>query len=145
MTRLDRADPFSADCTSRRFIELVGDKWTLLILLGLRSGPKRNGELMRLIDGISQKMLTQTLRRLVANGLVARRDMRSNPPHVEYALTNLGLSLGAVMRSLDRWFEKRLGAFKATRDKASSWHSDADGYLPPNASSDASGNMRVQE
>lgn len=126
MTRLDRADPFSADCTSRRFIELVGDKWTLLILLALRGGAKRNGELMRQIDGISQKMLTQTLRRLIANGLVARSDMGSIPPHVEYSLTDLGLSLGTVMRSLDRWFERRLGAFKANRDMTSAWRAGND-------------------
>ncbi|MCB0189207.1 MAG: helix-turn-helix transcriptional regulator [Caldilineaceae bacterium] len=114
MTQLRRADPLSADCTSRRFIELVGDKWTLLILLALRRGPRRNGDLMRTINGISQKMLTQTLRRLVANGLVARKDMLTIPPHVEYALTDLGRSLESVMRSLDRWFEKRLALFKMT-------------------------------
>ena len=116
MNALGRANPLSADCTSRRFIELVGDKWTLLILLALRGGAQRNGELMRVIDGVSQKMLTQTLRRLVANGLVERRDMRTIPPHVEYALTDLGRSLETVMSSLDRWFERRLAAFKAERD-----------------------------
>lgn len=121
-----RANPLSADCTSRRFIELVGDKWTLLILLALRGGAKRNGELMRVIDGVSQKMLTQTLRRLVANGLVARRDMGSIPPHVEYALTDLGRSLESVMTSLDRWFERRLAAFRDERDGLSRQQVDAE-------------------
>jgi DNA-binding HxlR family transcriptional regulator len=120
MPQPDQANPFSPDCTSRRFIELVGDKWALLILLALRSEPKRNGELMRRIGGVSQKMLTQTLRRLETNGLVERRDYQSVPPHVEYALTDLGRSLETVMRSLDRWFEKRLGTFKESRETSRS-------------------------
>lgn len=106
------ANPLLATCTSRRFIELVGDKWTLLILYVLRSGPKRNGELMRLIEGISQKMLTQTLRTLVANGLVERHDHQTVPPHVEYALTRLGASLDGIMQSLDTWFTQELRAFQ---------------------------------
>ncbi len=95
-----------------RVIELVGDKWALLILYALRSGPRRNGELTRVVEGVSQKMLTQTLRKLSASGLVERRDMRTVPPHVEYALTPLGQSLDGVMRSLDTWFEQQLAIFR---------------------------------
>lgn len=103
--------PLSETCTSRRFIELIGNKWILLILIALRSGPRRNGALKREIEGISQKVLTQALRRLEANGLVQRRDLDTSPPHVEYSLTELGLSLEHVMRRLDDWFDDHLLSF----------------------------------
>jgi DNA-binding HxlR family transcriptional regulator len=95
-------------CPSRAILELIADKWTLLILPALRGGRMRNGDLMRLIGGVSQKMLTQTLRELERNGLVNRIDHREIPPRVEYELTTLGLSLSDLMRSLDRWAEENL-------------------------------------
>lgn len=119
----DRAGPFGAPqpltaaCTSRRFIELVGDKWVLLILIALRAGPRRNGELRREIEGISQKVLTQALRRLEAHGLVRRADLGAVPPHVEYSLTGLGRSLEMVMQSLDRWFADQLPAYREGSDR----------------------------
>jgi DNA-binding HxlR family transcriptional regulator len=103
--------PLSETCTSRRFIELIGNKWILLILIALRAGPRRNGQLKREIEGISQKVLTQALRRLEANGLVQRRDLDTSPPHVEYSLTKLGHSLENVMRRLDDWFDDHLLTF----------------------------------
>ena len=74
----------------------------LLIPL-LRKGPRRNGELMRSIAGVSQKMLTQTLRDLERHGLIARRDYAEVPPRVEYALTPLGDSLAKTIVALDDW------------------------------------------
>lgn len=113
MTVRRTPSPFSKACPSRRFIELIGDKWSLLLLRALMPGPQRNGALMRKIEGISQKMLTQTLRRLEGNGLVSRADLQTVPPHVEYTLTELGESFSMVMDSLDRWIEQNLPKFVA--------------------------------
>jgi len=82
---------------------MIADKWVLLVLPLLAKGPKRNGELLRALDGISQKMLTQTLRGLEGDGLVVRRDFKEVPPRVEYELTELGRSLGKIVGQLDRW------------------------------------------
>ena len=95
-------------CPSRAILELIADKWTLLILPALRDGRMRNGDLMRLIGGVSQKMLTQTLRELEHNGLVNRIDHQEVPPRVEYELTALGRSLSDLMRKLDSWAEENL-------------------------------------
>ena len=97
---------YSAACPSRAALELVGSKWALLIVPFLALGPSRNGELMRQVEGISQKMLTQTLRELERNGLVARIDHRTVPPHVEYHLTPLGHSLSEALEVVDRWAER---------------------------------------
>jgi DNA-binding HxlR family transcriptional regulator len=96
-------NPLHHACPSRRLIELIGDKWALLVMPALKDGPKRNGELMRLIEGISQKMLTQTLRQLEEAGIVSRTVHDMVPPHVEYELTELGRSLGQALKALDRW------------------------------------------
>ena len=109
-------EPLSETCSSRRFIELIGNKWVLLILIALRHGPRRNGALKREIAGISQKVLTQVLRRLEANGLVQRTDLETSPPHVEYSLTELGRSLEHVMRRLDDWFDDHLLSFSASME-----------------------------
>ena len=71
-----RASVYAEACPSRAILELIADKWTLLIMPALRRGPMRNGDLMRMIGGVSQKMLTQTLRELERNGLVRRIDHR---------------------------------------------------------------------
>jgi DNA-binding HxlR family transcriptional regulator len=96
-------DPWKAACPSRLLVELISGKWVLLLLPLLREGPKRPSELLVLLDGISQKMLTQTLRQLEQAGIVTRRDFHEIPPRVDYALTDLGLSLEAIVRTLDQW------------------------------------------
>ena len=80
---IDTANVFSQACPSRQALELVAGKWALLVIPALAQGPVRNNELMRRIEGISQKMLTQTLKELVRNGLVLRADHQTVPPHVE--------------------------------------------------------------
>lgn len=77
----------------------------------------RNGELLRRIGGISQKMLTQTLRELESNGLVLRDDRGSVPPNVEYRLSVLGQSLTSTLRILDRWAEENFPALDAARER----------------------------
>jgi DNA-binding HxlR family transcriptional regulator len=96
-------DPWSDTCPSRDVIGLLASKWVLLLIPLLRRGPRRNGDLMRGIAGVSQKMLTQTLRDLERHGLVARHDYLEVPPRVEYALTSLGDSLAKTITSLDDW------------------------------------------
>jgi DNA-binding HxlR family transcriptional regulator len=77
----------------------------------------RNGALLDRIGGISQKMLTQTLRDLERNGLIVRRDMQTMPLHVEYRLSALGLSLSHTLAVLDRWAERHFPELDAARDR----------------------------
>ena len=104
------ANVYSSACPSRAVLELISGKWTLLIVPLLANGPERNNELLRKIDGISQKMLSQTLRELETHGLVQRIDHRTVPPHVEYRLTDLGRSLSRALEPVDRWAEQHLDA-----------------------------------
>ena len=101
MPSVQRADPWSANCPSRAIINILASKWVLLLLPILRKGPKRNGDVIRALDGVSQKMLTQTLRDLEHYGIVARHNYVEVPPHVEYSLTRIGASLAEVVESLD--------------------------------------------
>lgn len=106
---------YAEACPSRAILELIADKWTLLILPALRRGARRNGDLMRQIGGVSQKMLTQTLRELERNGLVARLDHQEIPPRVEYELTDLGRSLADAVRKLDTWAENHIPQVQTAR------------------------------
>ena len=98
-----RADPYNALCPSRRILELIGSKWSMLLLCTLRSGPIRTGALRREIGGISQKMLTQTLRDLERHGIVERISYDEVPPRVEYRLTRIGRSLSALVEEIEHW------------------------------------------
>jgi len=102
----DNADPYNLNCPSRDVLQLIGGKWTILILCCLQQGPVRTGELMRSIGGVSQKMLTQTLREMELNGLIARISYPQVPPKVEYQLTELGVSLSELARALEQWVVK---------------------------------------
>ena len=92
-----------AACEVRNTLALVGDKWSLLAVGLLESGPLRFSQLRREMPGISQRMLTRTLRRLERDGLVSRTVYPTNPPSVEYALTDLGQSLPVAIRPLIEW------------------------------------------
>lgn len=98
-------DVFRADCPARAVLALLAEKWALLVIHALSERTYRTAELRRRIDGISEKMLIQTLRRLERHGLVARTSHAEVPPRVDYALTPLGQSLGSVVRALDQWVE----------------------------------------
>jgi DNA-binding HxlR family transcriptional regulator len=94
----------SQDCASRRALELVSEKWTALVVYALVGGPKRHADLLRMIEGVSQKMLTQTLRRMETDGLVEREVVDPEPPqHVEYRLSPLGETLADPLVGLCRW------------------------------------------
>jgi DNA-binding HxlR family transcriptional regulator len=100
-----RANPFNAACPSQDILALIGGKWSMLLLCLLSNGPVRTGELARRAGGISQKMLTQTLRELERHGIVHRRDFGEVPPRVEYSLTSLGRSLARPVRQIESWVE----------------------------------------
>ena len=93
----------SAQCPTRLVLDLIADKWTTLVIYLLSCGPRRYGELQREIGGISQKMLTQTLRKLEEDGLVNRTVYPEIPPHTEYALTDLGATLRQPLGALCQW------------------------------------------
>ncbi len=97
-------DVFNAECPSRQALSLIADKWTTLVLHALGAhGTARHAELRRRIEGISDKMLTQTLRDLQRNGLVERTDHEQLPPRVDYTLTPLGESLHRTVGQLCVW------------------------------------------
>ncbi|HEY2062996.1 MAG TPA: helix-turn-helix domain-containing protein [Amycolatopsis sp.] len=96
-------DLFLADCPARLAVDLIADKWTVVVLSGLSKGPVRHGDLIDLIGGISRKMLTQTLRRLEVHGLVRRHAYAEVPPRVEYELTPLGATLIEPIHVLTEW------------------------------------------
>ena len=102
----------SRKCASRVFMSLLASKWSLLIINALADDRLRNAELMRAVDGISQKMLTQTLRQLEVTKIIARQDYKTIPPHVTYELTPLGLSLRREVRSFIDWVESNLGEMR---------------------------------
>ena len=108
---------YDSTCSARDALELIASKWAMLILPALSAGPMRNSALLRKIGGISQKMLTQTLKDLERNGLVIRHDMQTVPPHVEYRLSALGNSLSEALIALDRWAERHSGDLDAARER----------------------------
>ncbi len=96
---------FLADCPARDVLALLAEKWTLLVLHALSEKTYRTAELRRRIGGVSEKMLIQALRRLEQHGLVSRTSYQTVPPHVEYSLTPLGVSLSSIVCALDTWVE----------------------------------------
>jgi DNA-binding HxlR family transcriptional regulator len=110
-----RPDVLNQECESRQALELIADKWTTLVVYALVDGPRRHGELRRTIDGISQKMLTQTLRRMEAEGLIEREVLDRVPPHVEYSLTPLGQTLEKPLVAICEWAMEHLGELRDAR------------------------------
>jgi DNA-binding HxlR family transcriptional regulator len=100
---MPKANPFNPECPSQDILALIGSKWSMLLMCILREGPTRSGTLARRAGGISQKMLTQTLRELERHGLVHRHDYAEVPPRVEYSLTRLGVSLSGLIGQIEDW------------------------------------------
>jgi DNA-binding HxlR family transcriptional regulator len=108
-------DAFLAQCPTRQLLDRLSDKWVTLVLVALEEGPRRYSELARRIAGVSQKMLTHTLRTLERDGLVTRTVTASVPVTVTYELTPLGHSLQRVMAGLKVWAESHMGAVLEAR------------------------------
>lgn len=103
-------NPYRADCPTRRILDRIGDRWTVLIVGALWEGTARFSELRRRVEGVSQKMLTQTLRGLERDGLVRRTVHPEVPVRVEYMLTEAGRTLREPLRALEEWSIVHLGA-----------------------------------
>ena len=95
----------------------VGDKWSMLIVMLLSDGPKRFMELKRAIDGISQRMLTLSLRNLERDGLVSRHVTPTIPPRVDYELTELGQSLREPVQGLGAWAMAHIACIRAAQER----------------------------
>ena len=108
-------NPYAADCPTRQVLDRIGDRWTMLVLLLLDRRTHRFTELAREIEGISPKVLTQTLRGLERDGLVRREVFAEVPPRTEYTLTDLGATLVGAVSALDRWARSHIDEVQAAR------------------------------
>ncbi len=109
-------DAYLATCPARQLLDRISDKWVSLLLTALADGPQRYSSLSRTIAGVSQKMLTQTLRTLERDGLVSRSVTPTVPVRVDYALTPLGVSLLPVMQAIKDWAESHIEQVTVARD-----------------------------
>jgi DNA-binding HxlR family transcriptional regulator len=100
--------PYAANCPTRMVLDRIADKWTVLVLGLLDHGPVRFNRLRREVEGLSQKVLAQTLRKLERDGLVSRTAFPTVPVTVEYALTPLGRTLAAAVEPLRIWAEQNI-------------------------------------
>ncbi|MFI5931471.1 winged helix-turn-helix transcriptional regulator [Actinoplanes sp. NPDC051494] len=122
--------PYQADCPARRILDRIGDRWTVLIVGVLADGDARFSELKRRIEGVSQKMLTQTLRALERDGLVRRTVYPEVPARVEYALTEAGRTLCEPLRALQEWSMTHLAQVSTSQQAYDQHNQQAEGALP---------------
>lgn len=109
---------FTEDCDRvAEILRRVGEKWSVLLVVLLELGPRRFNDLKRSIPGISQRMLTLTLRSLERDGLVERTVTHCIPPHVSYGLTEVGRSLCVPVRALCEWAEDNVGVIDIARQR----------------------------
>ena len=111
------ANPYSSDCPTRKMLDRIADKWAVLVLGLLSEGPIRFNRLRRAIEGISQKMLSQTLKSLERDGLVSRKAFATVPVTVEYAITPLGRTLATTLDALRIWAETHMEEVTANQQR----------------------------
>ncbi|WP_017597264.1 winged helix-turn-helix transcriptional regulator [Nocardiopsis lucentensis] len=111
------ANAYLRNCASRDVLDLLSSKWVCLVVGAIAGEPMRFGALRRRLDGITQKMLTRTLRDLERAGLVERRVFPTTPPQVEYSLTPLGRDLGILMESCRVWAEEHMAEITEARER----------------------------
>ena len=104
-----------ASCPSRTSLARIANKWTAMIVIALSEGPLRFGEVREAVDGISGKVLADTLRDLERDGVVSRTSYDQMPPRVDYELTALGLTLREPLSALGRWAESHIEEVEASR------------------------------
>jgi DNA-binding HxlR family transcriptional regulator len=109
-------NPYDRNCPTRMLLDRIGDRWTALAVNLLGQGPHRFSELARALDGISEKVLTQTLRGLERDGIVTRSVQASVPVRVDYALTDLGTGLADVVAALTCWAVEHMDDVLASRE-----------------------------
>jgi DNA-binding HxlR family transcriptional regulator len=110
-----RYDVLAEACPTRQVVNRIGDRWSLLVLYALEGGTLRFAELRRAVEGVTQKMLTQTLRLLERDGLVRREVYAAVPPRVEYSLTPLGRSLAVRIAGIREWAYANLAGIETAR------------------------------
>jgi DNA-binding HxlR family transcriptional regulator len=108
---------YDANCPTRLVLDRIADKWTVLVIGQLANGTLRFNELKRRVSGITQKMLTQTLKGLERDGMVHRKIYASIPPKVEYTLTDLGDSLTSVVEAIKVWAESNIENILSAQQK----------------------------
>ncbi len=108
---------FNVNCPSRLLIDQIADKWSMMVLTVLDEGPLRFNEIKRRLEGVSQKALTQCLRRLERNGLLARHVIATSPVAVEYEITDLGRTLQPPFKALYAWTMQNLDTVEAARQR----------------------------
>ena len=108
-------DVFLADCPARTTLEIVGDRWSVVVVVALGERPRRFTELQERIGGISKKVLAEVLRRLQRAGVVERTVLPTAPRGVRYSLTPLGESLAEPVGALSRWAEEHTDAVLAAQ------------------------------
>jgi DNA-binding HxlR family transcriptional regulator len=108
---------FSAECPSRVLFDQIADKWSILVLAVLDGGPLRFNAIKRHIEGVTQKALTQCLRRLERNGIIERRVLPLSPVAVEYEITPLGRTLQPPFKALYAWTMSNLGEVEEARQR----------------------------
>jgi len=106
----------NGSCPMREVLDRIGDTWSLLVIISLQERPVRFNALRRAIEGISQRMLTVTLRSLERDGLVSRTVRPTTPPEVEYALTGLGRSIAVPISALGVWAAQNRDRLRAARE-----------------------------
>ena len=104
-------------CGLEAALEVIGGKWKVLILWGLRAAPRRFGELRRQIPGISEKMLIQHLKEMESDGIVTRKDYKEVPPRVDYALTSFGGTLCDALAPLCEWGQMHMERIEACQQE----------------------------
>lgn len=102
-------------CPSRTSLARIANKWTAMIVIALSGGPMRFGEVRQAVDGISGKVLADTLRELERDGIVSRTSFDQMPPRVDYALTALGETLREPLAALGRWAESHIEEVERAR------------------------------
>ncbi|MFP8965046.1 winged helix-turn-helix transcriptional regulator [Pokkaliibacter sp. CJK22405] len=107
---------FHVNCPSRLLFDQIADKWSMMVLTALNDGPMRFNAIKRMLEGITQKALTQCLRRLERNGLISREVLPTSPVAVQYEITTLGRSLQTPFKALYAWTQENLDAVEAARD-----------------------------
>ncbi|WP_425862046.1 winged helix-turn-helix transcriptional regulator [Arthrobacter sp. TWP1-1] len=115
-------DPYDRNCPSRQVLDRIGDRWSVLVVGALAHGPLRFSALAKTVDGVSQKMLTQTLRGLERDGLVGRTMYAQIPPRVDYELTESGLSLAVPMLALESWAKDNMPSIINSRETYDTEH-----------------------
>lgn len=109
------ANVYDQECAARHTLDVIADKWTVLIVYALANGTKRYSEIQRMIEGVTHKMLTQTLRRLETDGIINRVIYPVVPPRVEYTLTPLGETLIKPLSALCAWAEENYHEVEKSR------------------------------